>query len=304
MMFLTRLSLLFLVLLLSACERHSPSDKEGEEFVTDDLGRKVAVTPLPKRIISLAPNITEILFALHAEETLVGVTNYCDYPEETKYKPRVGGLMNPNLERIVELKPDLIVMTVSGNTREDFDAFERLGIPTFVSHPQFLEGIYKSIIDIGRLTGNIHSADSVVNALRQKQERYLASILTKRKVRVLFLISIRPIISAASGTFIDELLQSAGAINVAHGAQTSYPLLNKEEIFRTNPEAIITTSDVAHSIDAIIDALPEFKDLPAIKQRRIAIVDADLVSRPGPRIIEGLKLLITAIHESSQDHDE
>jgi iron complex transport system substrate-binding protein len=287
---------ILLLLLTLSCEQRrieTPSDRAA---IQDDLGKYVPIGDQPVRIVSLAPNITEILFALGLDREIVGVTEYCNVPAAALSKPKIGGLMNPNIERIVESNPDLVVMSTSGNMKSDYDKLSALGLRVFVSNPQSIEGIFKSIHDLGTLTGKKTIADSLVSSLQEKKRTVLKRFEHRRPRRVLFLLSLNPIVAVGEGAFLQELLELARGENIARGSSTPYPQLSREEIFNRKPEVLLATHDVSGSVDNILTAYPEWKSLPAVQSHNVVLLDADLVTRPGPRIIEALELLLEAIH--------
>ena len=287
-----------LLLFLAACssDEREPQQPGG---VLDDLHRIVRLSTPPQRIVSLAPSLTETLFALGLDSSVVGVTDFCTYPPRATKLPHVGGLINPNLERIVSLKPDLVVMTVQGNTRSDFEKIEKLGLTVFVSNPGNVEGVFRTIRGIGILTRTTVRADSLINRLQRRRAELERRAAESPPVSVLFLLSFRPLISASSGTYIDEIIRLANGVNIAAGSQVAYPVLNREEILASDPSWIITTSDVAHSPAQMRAALSRFSALAAVREQRFIILDADLISRPGPRILDGLAQLVEAMHPAT-----
>ena len=291
--------LLLLLILLASCEHRNTRPGEQRRGLTDDFGHILHLDVTPKKIISLAPSLTETLFALGLDSSIAGVTDYCDYPAAAKRKPKVGGMLNPNIERIAELQPDLVVMTASGNLETDYRTLTSLGIPTFVSNPRSIDGVFKSILDIGRLTGRLSAAESMVDSLRRRRDELVRGASTEAPRKVLLLLSLNPIIAAGRGTFLDQMITAAHGENVVRDSTTAYPLVSREEIFHRRPDVIIATNDMVKSQDAILTAYPEWKDLPAIRNKHVVLVDASIVSRPGPRIVEGLELLVRAIHDTT-----
>ncbi len=284
-------------LLCSSCQR---SPRQGAPVAithTDDLGHTVTLARAPQRIVSLAPSITETLFALGLDSSIAGVTEYCDYPPAARSKPRIGGIMNPNVELIIARHPDLVLMTGSGNMRADYDKLTAAGVTVFVSYPRTIDGIYKSITDVGALCARAGEADSLVRHLRSRQDSLIRQAAAQPKQSVLMLLSLHPIVAIGPGTFLDELITLANGDNIAHTATTSYPLLSREEILRRQPDALVATNDIVHSAGDILTAFPEWKTLEAVRQGRVRVVDASIVSRPGPRIIDGLEAVVRAIHD-------
>ncbi|MCX6134565.1 MAG: cobalamin-binding protein [Ignavibacteriales bacterium] len=293
-----RILILTAAILLASCSRENKQETRGPITRIDDVGHSVSLQRTPRRIVSLAPSITETLFALGLDSSIVGVTDYCDSPPAAKLKTSIGGMMNPDVERILALHPDLVLMSGSGNTKSDYEKLASAGVTVFVSYPRTLEGIFKSISDAGYLTSSTAHADSLLRLLRQRTEDLVCRAATQPKKSVLMLLSLSPIVAIGPGTFLDEMLTLANSDNIAHNAATAYPLLSREEILRRQPDVIIATNDIVHSTDDILSFYPEWKSLPAIRQKRVGIVDASIVSRPGPRIVNGLEALVHVLHPS------
>lgn len=287
----------FFLLLFTLCGCSSDRSEYVEQFlkVKDDLGREVVIKEKPNRIISMAPNITEILCALDNGKTLSAVTDYCDYPLVASSKPSIGGMIAPNFEKISEIKPDLILMTVEGNNQTDFNKLLSLGYNVYVLKPKNVEGIFKSILDLGRIISAEGSANRLIIEMRKKQSLLLSELKVKIKPKVFIVISLQPLISAGKETFIDELVTSAGGINIAAESLLQYPIINREEVLIQNPDVIIVMSDVVKSIEDVLTRFPEWKKTEAFKKHKIKIVDADILSRPGPRIIDGLEIIASVI---------
>ena len=264
--------------------------------VRDDLARMVQRPPPPLRIVSLAPSITETLFALGLDSSIVGVTDFCNYPDAARKKPRVGGMNNPNLEQITSLRPNLVVMSISGNNRGDFDKLISLGMNVFVSDPRTIEGVFKSIHDLGAICDRSPSAQALIDSLRTAEQQLLRKTAILPMKSAILLLSLRPIITVGKSTFVGELLNLANARNLTQDAPTSYPMVGREEILRLQPDVILVTGEVAHDSLTVLSEYPEWSSLAAAHKGRIAFIDADLISRPGPRIIRGLEQIIRAIH--------
>ena len=287
------LPLLHLIFLIG-CSPHKSEQPQSTRSATDDLARTVALPAPPNRIISLAPSITETLFALRLDSAVVGVTDYCDFPDAARAKTRIGGMTSPDFETIIGLHPDLIVMTTAGNARKDFEKLTALGLTVFVSNPATLEDIYRSILAVGRLCDRVNEGTAIVEQLRSKQEVIVRIAAGSQPQTVLLLLSLRPLVSAGKGTFVDELLTLGNLRNMVHDSPTSYPLISREEVLSRQPDWIIVSDEVAQSIEEVTTAYPEWKTLRAIREGRVVSVGASLISRPGPRIIEGLEALVNA----------
>jgi iron complex transport system substrate-binding protein len=280
------LSFWCLLLLLPACSQVYTQIAE-----TDDLHRVVQLPSPARRIVSLAPSITESLFALGAGDQIVGVTDYCNFPEESRNKPRVGGMTNPSMEAIISLSPDLVILSMEGNIRENFDKVVTLGVPVFVTNPRTLEGIHRSIGQLGRLTGNTERAARLVKLLAHHEDS-LRRRAPMRRTRTLFFVSVQPLIAVGRNTFLNELLERAGALNLAASAAVTFPLYSREAVVSDDPEIIIFMADVLPNENGLHALYPEWATLSAMKNHNVFRIDPDLVSRPGPRAVDGLETLV------------
>jgi iron complex transport system substrate-binding protein len=190
------------------------------------------------------------------------------------------------MEIITSLSPDLVIMSVEGNLRESFEAMQQLGVTIFVSNPRTFEGIYKSIRDLALLSGHPEEGTALVRSMKQSVG-LLAR--TAGPGRSLFLIvSLRPLVVVGDGTFLSELLAIAGGTNLAAGTGMTYPTFSREEIVRREPEALIITSEGGLDTRELLQEFPEWTELPAVRDNRVFFINPDLVSRPGPRVIDGL----------------
>lgn len=264
---------------------------------TDDIGRKIEISERPSRIISLAPSITEILFYLDLGDRVVGVTDFCNYPEEARKKPSIGFIISPDIEKIVSLKPDLVFATAEGNRPDVVDTLKRVGIKVYVLNPHSLEDILQEILSIGEMTGQIDRAREKVEDLRSRIEAIRKRAEGIKRVKILYLISLDPIISAGPGSFIHNLIEIAGGENVAVQLSTRYPRMQMEEIVVRDPEVILGPPDVIKDIGAW---KRKWDKIFAIRHNRVYSIDPDIINRPGPRIVEGLEQVFQYIHEKSK----
>lgn len=263
---------------------------DGQISVTDDLQRNVAISAPVRRIVSLAPSVTETLFAVGAGEQVIGVTDYCNYPPEASTKTSVGGVIHPSIEAIIGLNPDLIVLSMEGNVREDFGHLTGLNIPVFVTNPRTVDGIYKSITDLGTLTGRDREAASLVQSLQGKAQAARGRLPTERK-RTMFIVSLQPLIVVGAGTFLAELLELAGADNIAAHSSSTYPTYSREAVVVQNPQVILMMADLIDDPRELLKIFPEWKNLAATQTGNIHRIDSDIVSRPGPRALTALEML-------------
>ncbi len=265
--------------------------------VKDQLGRTVAVPGNPQRIVSLAPSITEIVFALGKGDLLKGATQFSDYPEEAETIPRVGSYVNLNLEKIVALKPDLCIAVKDGNPRSVAKRLELLNIPVYAVDPRNLESVMETFLEVGGLINAPEKATMIVQKMRARITKVESLVRTADDTpRVFYQIGISPIVSAGTNTFIHELIEMAGGENLAKGP-VPYPRFSREKVISLVPEVFIITSMARGEVQERVKAKWQRWDtLPAIKNDRIHFVDSDVFDRPGPRLVDGLEILVKIIH--------
>jgi iron complex transport system substrate-binding protein len=265
--------------------------------VTDQLGRTVTVPDEPRRIVSLAPNITEIIFALGEEDRLMGATRYSDFPSQAKKLPKVGSYVHLDLEKIVALKPDLCIAIKDGNPIAVAKRLESLKIPVYAVNPRNLETIMQTVLEIGGLINAQKEADFLVQDmdLRIQKVKSLVSNVAHRP-RVFFQIGVSPIVSVGTDTFIHGLIVLAGGTNLAQGP-ISYPRFSREQVLALSPEVIIITSMARAAVFEQVKAeWNKWPDLPAVRDQRIFLEDSNFFDRPTPRLVDGLELLVRLIH--------
>lgn len=249
----------------------------------------------PERIISLAPNITEILFALGLGDRIVGVTTFCDFPAEARQKPKVGGMSNPSLEAVVSLRPDIVVMTTDGNPKEFEERLRGLGIRTYVSRERRLSELPHLIGNMGTALGSNDKAEHLARETRHTLDSFSRQKPPSRrafdaeKKRVLFIVWPEPLIVAGPGTVIDDAIALLGFTNMAAGTRSSYPKYSIEEILRRPPDFIVIGRGMnREDIEKVSEGLlGKLRTLPVVKSGRVFFVSDDLY-RLGPRTVSGI----------------
>lgn len=250
----------------------------------------------PRRIVSLSPAMTEILFGLGVGERVVGVTSFCDRPPRARQKPRVGGMANPSLEAVIALKPDLVVMSEDGNPEETAKRLKKLGVAIHVFRAKRLRGIPRGIRELGRSVGAVEGADRLAGEL----ERAMGSGAPRtgttagRGKKALFVIWPEPLMVAGPGTLIDDALTLAGFKNIAGDAGVPYPRFSVEEVLLRSPDAIFmgTGHDTMGSLR--VRLLNRLARLPAVREGHVFSV-GDALYRPGPRVPSGIAELTRAL---------
>ena len=262
----------------------------------DDLGRKIFLAKAPTRVVSLAPSITEILYAIGLNDEIVGVTEFCDYPPAAKQKPKVG-YAQPNIEAIVTLQPDLVLAPRAFLRADLLAKLEQLKVPTFVVDPESFEEIPSRIQTVGRILNRSSSADGVAMAMRQRIAEIRSKMETVARVRVLYVLNSQPLITVGPGSYLDQVIKVAGGSNIAAQTSVPYPHLNMETVLKEDPEIIIFPIGKAEGIPlSEQQQWLRWTSLSAVKQGRLHQISADVLNRPGPRIVEGLEALARIIH--------
>jgi len=268
----------------------------GAREVTDQTGRHVNIPDHPRRLISLAPSITETVYAMGLGDRLVGDTDYCDYPPQAKAKPHVGAMLNPSLEKIVALKPDLVLGTDEANRRETADQLERLGIPLYGVTAHSLDETLRSIQDLGRALEWEAAAEKLVAGLRERAKAVEKRVKGRPEPKVLFVVWYRPLITVGSQAFIADVIRRAGGISISDDLKGEWPHMSLEEVLARNPDVILFPQT-----EAFAPELEEFRklagwrDLPAVKSHRMYSI-SETIMRPCPRLIDALEELANTLH--------
>jgi len=275
--------------------------KQITREVIDETGRRVAVPVEVRRIVALAPNLTEIVYALGAQDRLVAVSNYSDSPPEAKSKPRIGMPMNPNLEAIVAAHPDIVLATAV-NRYATADELTRLGIAVYGTDPHTVEGMLESIEHIGGVIGATARAESVVASLRQRLNALQSKLAGAPVARVFFVVGESPLISLGEHTFIADALRYAGAQSVVHAKQ-DWPQISLEEVVRLNPDYLMFASNGFGGEDSTAKQLAElrseagWRELAAVREGHVVVVN-DEIDLPAPGLIDAIEKLARQLHPS------
>lgn len=285
--------LIFCAFALVNCKNENPQARAEAPTreMTDDLGRRVKVPAQIERAVSLAPNLTEVVFAVGAGDKLVGVTSFCNYPEEAKKIQKIGDTMTPNIESIIALKPQIVLVSTASQIETFTKTLERQNIAYFVTNPQNLGGIYKSIRQIGEIFGKSEKADEVVKGLEKRVGDVEARTKTAEAVKVFLQISREPLYTIGKDSFMTDLITSAGGVSATGDVATAYPKLSKETALALNPDAVILSE--SEDNQAPNDA---FKNSPAVKNGKVFRINADIISRPAPRIVDALEQIARSLH--------
>lgn len=276
--------------LANAAPASSPSAAQAARAVTDETGRHITIPAKVNRIVSLAPNLTETIYALGAGDRLVGDTNYCDNPPEAKSKPHVGNPQQPSLEAVVALHPDVVLATGSINTPETADTLLKLGIPVYTTYPRTVRDMLDSIAEIGEVIGAKEQGDSLKKSLRARLDALQSRLADHPLAHVLFLVQGDPPMSIGSNTFIADALRWAGAESILVTHQ-DWPSPSFEEILRLQPDYIVgMDADLAS-----VRSNAEWQGLMAVKRGRIVAV-SDEFEKPSPGLVDAIERLAHELH--------
>lgn len=290
--FIFYLSFLFLV----SCDSNEGSNSES--YLKDDAGNLFSKDINPKRVISLAPNITETIYELKVENKLVGVTNYCDYPPEVKLKEKVGSLLDPNIEIITSLEPDLIFMTTEGNSKYTYLSLKSSGFKVYVANPNDINGIIRMIENIGTIMGKKGEGEKISEKIKDTEKYYKIQKDENKILKCFMIVSLNPLITVNKFTYINELIELAGFTNIYSDELIEYPNVNYEDVLNKNPDYIFFLCDTTKT-EIVEETKSEIKNrlsiVNASKNNKIFGIDENIISRPGPRVMEGVKLLISKV---------
>lgn len=266
--------------------------------VYDQTSRKLNIPENPQRVISLAPNITEFIFALGKEDILKGVSLFSDYPHKTALINKIGSYARLDIEKIVALKPDLCIGIKEGGRPQDIKRIEGFNIPVYIADPVNLESMILALLDISFIINAEKQGETLAASMRQRIENVcLQAANFPKNPRVFIQIDTEYMITAGRDTFINSLIEKAGGLNVAL-KYDGYPKLNREAVLLMNPEVIIISDAIEKKESSFKKAKNlwnRFSDINAVKNKNIFYIDANILSRPGPRLVDGLESLFAIL---------
>ena len=287
-----------LISLLVGCGKTQPAPTATSVVsitVVDDIGNTVTLNTEPQRIISLAPSHTEILYALRLGDRVVGVTEYCNYPPEAAEKPKIGGFSDVDMERVVGLEPDLVLAT-SLHTAEVVPALQERGIPVFVADPQTVPEVLETIRTIGHITGKDQAAGALTAQMQERINAVQEKIKDAPRPRVFWELG-PELYTAGPGSFLNDLIVMAGGENISADADSPWPQLSLEAIVLKDPEIVVLADHNYGETVETVTQRPGWENITAVREGRIVeLTNDDIVSWPGPRIVEGLEFLARAFH--------
>ena len=287
---------------LAACGKvgFSPVDIATRE-VRDDLGQTVKVPAKIDRAISLAPNLTEMIFAVGAGDKLVGVTSYCNYPPEAKELEKIGDTQTPNIEKIIALKPQIVFVSTASQLESFSKTLDEQGIAVYVTNPSNLDAVLKNLTQLGELFGTVDSASRKVKELSERLreinghvelDKHFRMEIGESAPRVFMQISNEPLFTIGRDSFLTELIHQAGGESVTKDVPTAYPKLSKETAAALDPDVIILSDSEDNREPSGV-----LKGSKAVKNGRVYRINADIISRPGPRLVDALEEISAKLGE-------
>ena len=263
--------------------------------LTDDAGRRVSLPARVTRVVSLAPNLTEIVFAIGGGDRLVGRTSYCDYPPEAKAVAEIGDTLHPSLERIIALKPQVVLISTSSQLEVFTQQLQNQNIAVFVTDPHDLQGVFRSIAQVGQIMGETLRTALLVESLRDRADDVETAVKGKQPVRVFYQVSAEPLYTAGHDAFVTDLMRRAGALSVTADVPGAWPKYSNESALAARPDAIIlpTGGSMGSANSDVTEAL---RQSPAALHGRVYKINDDYLTRPGPRAIDGLEAMARALH--------
>ncbi|MEZ9235937.1 cobalamin-binding protein [Shewanella sp. 10N.286.52.A9] len=298
MLFLTKLSRIWAItaLVLMTSVTLNTANAAQETHLLGKATSKVIDTATPqktaKRVIALSPHAVEMLFAIGAGETIVATTDHADFPEEAKAIPSIGGYYGIQMERVIELNPDLIVVWQSGNKLDDINQLTQLGFNVFNSDPKSLDDVAKELLQLGELTGHQEKAQQAADEYRLQLSKIKKSNAQKPAIKVFYQLWSTPLMTVSKGSWIEHIISACHGENVFLDAASEYPQISVENVLLTDAEVILQSQDEGNIIGVDWSKWPE---LPAVKNNHIYQLNADLLHRASPRAILGVQALCAAL---------
>jgi iron complex transport system substrate-binding protein len=294
------LTAVFLAAMSAACS----TSRVGNENVTyrevtDDLGRAVKVPVHIERAVSLAPSLTEMVFAVGAGERLIGVTTYCNYPAAALNIAKVGDTQNPNIETIIALRPQIVFVSTASQLQAFTSTLEQQHIAVYVTDPHDLDGVFRDMLQLAELFGTAAQTTNAVAALRYRVEAVKARTAGKPRPRVFFQLSRDPLYTIGRDSYLAGVIDAAGGDLLTRDIATAYPTLSKETALAMDPQVILLSDseDNRQPNDVFVRS-------EAVKSGRVVRINADIAGRPGPRLVDALEAIAIGLHGASVNEKE
>lgn len=276
-------------------EAPPPSSTELR-VVVDESGRRITIPAKIERFVSLAPNLTEIAFAIGAGDRMVGNTTFCNYPQQARNVTKIGDTLQPSIERVLALKPQLVLVSTASQLQTFATQLDEHGIALYITDPNDLEDVFRTITNFGDLLNETTKASNLVQQLRRRTESTENAVAGRPRLRVFFQLSGQPLYTAGKTSFVTNLIERAGGQSVTADINEAWPRLSNEAALASKPEAVIMLSGESMGASANLKVAPALQNSPAVRTGRLYVIDGDLLTRPGPRLVDGLEQIARALH--------
>lgn len=285
--------LMLCVFVVASCksenQQAAPAETKTRE-ITDDLGRRIKIPERVERVVSLAPNLTENIFAVGAGDRLAGVTSFCNYPAEAQKIQKVGDTITPNIETIIALKPQIVFVSTASQIETFTKTLEAQNITVFVTNPKDLNGVLANLRQLGEIFGTQDKTNTLLGELDKRIAAIDARVKDKAKVKTFVQISKEPLFTVGKQSFLTEIIERAGGVSVTADIETAYPKISKETALALIPDVIILSESPDN-----LEPNDVFKNSPAMKNGKVFKINADILSRPSPRLIDALEQIAEAL---------
>lgn len=296
--------------LIAACGDGAPHTRDSNSSdslqaieLHDAVGTLVRLERPAKRVVSLAPSLTETLFAIGAGAGVVGRTPYCNYPPESQAIPIVSDLSTPSYEKLLRINPDLVLMTFVGNSSAAYKRLAELGMTPFAIAAETIPGTIAAIDTIGRLVDRRIEARALISSIQHELDSIAVLVSNQPRISAFIVLDRAPLMTV-SGGFINEALERAGGVNIAAGDPAAYPRYSREEVLRRDPDVIIVPGDSAVSAASLVESFPEWVGLRAVRTGSVRSIPSDILFRPGPRLGLSVRALYDALHGSDSERTQ
>ena len=279
------------------CAAMGVAQAQGPVSVRDDDGNLVTLRQPARRVISMAPHVTELLFAAGGGEKIVGAVSYSDYPEAAKRVPRVGDNRQVDMERVIAMKPDLIVVWMHGSSERQIDTLRQLGVPIFHSEPKKLESIADSIVTLGKLMGTEGVAGPVADGIRQQFAQLRAQYASRPPVRMFYQVWDKPLYTLSNASIVSDAMRLCGGVNIFGDLKVTAPVVSMEAVLQADPEALFGTSEKDYGG---VKLWQQFPNMQAVKRDNLFTLDGELLNRAGPRMVAGTAALCEKLELARQ----
>jgi iron complex transport system substrate-binding protein len=267
--------------------------------VPDDDGRPVTVARPAQRIIAMAPHVTEMLFAAGAGDKIIGAVSYSDYPEAAKRIPHIGSNRQIDMERVIAMKPDLIVVWMHGSSERQIDELRRFGIPIFHSEPRKLDDIPDSLVRLGKLLGTEAVANSAAAQLRARLASLASQYANRAPVRMFYQVWDKPLYTLNGGHIVSDAVRLCGGENIFASMKVTAPVVSIEAVLKEDPEAIFSSAERSET-DGGVNLWKPFPSMTAVRRGNVFRIDGNLLNRSGPRMIAGTAALCEKLEQARQ----